>query len=148
MCLQSCICCVKSHCYIFTKLNITHWYGQFFIITPTRCNAAIQQHTLSCSKMLWNNEISLTLVKRSSKYKAQVVSLLLTELLTEIFIIRYIDWSSYRWNFTNWYFRELSFVTNKFTGRYYYIRRFSSLFYMSTIKTNLNPNCGEEHEAI
>lgn len=40
--------------------------------------------------MLWNNDISLILLKMSSKYKAQV-ALLLTELLTEIFIILYIE---------------------------------------------------------
>lgn len=145
MCLQSCICCVKSHCYIFYKLNITCLYGQFSIITLTRCNAAIQYHALCYKNVLWNNEISLILVKMSSKYKAPV-ALLLTELLTEIFIILYIDWNSYKWNFTNWHFRELSCVTSKITGRYY-IKSFSSLFVISTIKTNLSPNCGEEHEA-
>lgn len=146
MCLQSCIWCGKSHCCMFTKLNITHLYGRFSIIISTRWDAAIHQHALSCSNMLWTYETLLILVKMSSKCKAQV-ALLLTELLTEIFIVLYTDWSSYRWNFTKWHFRELSCVTNKITRRYY-IWSFSSLFDMSTIKTNLSPDCGEEHEAI
>lgn len=132
ICLQSCILCGKSHCCMFTKLNITHLYGWFSLITPTRCDAAIHQHVLSCSNTLWINETSLILVKMSSKCKTQV-ALLLTELLTEIFIILYTDWSSYRWNFTNWHFRELSCVTNKIT-RGCYIWSFCSLFDMSTIK--------------
>lgn len=92
--------------------------------------------------MLWNNEISLILAKMSCKYKAQVV-LLLTEISLFFSLTETLTGEISQTDVLESYF-----FTSKITGRNYYIRSFSSLFDMSTIKANLNPNCGEEHEAI